>query len=100
MIVYGCSPVLFACLLLGLLAGGSYYGIFPLRGRVSANFDTLPWYQKITDDLCHITLQVMATIIGGFAALTMLTQNSFFDDVRQPYGATSPSKCVSEKTII
>ncbi len=60
-----------------LFAGGSYYDIFPLRGPVSANFDTLPWYQKITDYLWHITLPVLATVIGGFAALTMLTKIRF-----------------------
>lgn len=80
-----------------LFAGGSYYDIFPLRGPVSANFDTLPWYQKITDYLWHITLPVLATVIGGFAALTMLTKNSFLDEVRKQYVVTARAKGVSEK---
>ncbi|XPE23475.1 microcin C ABC transporter permease YejB [Shigella sonnei] len=57
-----------------LLRGRRLFGLFPLRGLVSANFDSLPWYQKITDYLWRITLPVLATVIGGFAALTMLTK--------------------------
>ncbi|STV59695.1 Oligopeptide transport system permease OppB [Klebsiella pneumoniae] len=48
-----------------IFAGGSYFDLFPLRGLVSPNFDTLPWYQKILDYLWHITLPVLATVIGG-----------------------------------
>ncbi len=59
-----------------LFAGGSYYDIFPLRGPVSANFD-ITVVPKITDYLWHITLPVLATVIGGFAALTMLTKIRF-----------------------
>lgn len=80
--------------------GGSYFDLFPLRGLVSANFDSLPWYQKITDYLWHITLPVLATVIGGFAALTMLTKNSFLDEVRKQYVVTARAKGVSEKNIL
>jgi microcin C transport system permease protein len=59
---------------------------------VSANFDTLPWYQKILDYLWHITLPVLATVIGGFAALTMLTKNSFLDEIRKQYVVTARAK--------
>lgn len=64
-------PFCLPSLLIVFFAGGSYFDLFPLRGLVSANFDSLPWYQKITDYLWHITLPVLATVIGGFAALTM-----------------------------
>lgn len=94
---YAIPAFLFAILLIVFFAGGSYYDIFPLRGLVSANFDTLPWYQKITDYLWHITLPVLATVIGGFAALTMLTKNSFLDEVRKQYVVTARAKGVSEK---
>ncbi len=56
---------LFAVLLIVFFAGGSYFDIFPLRGLVSADFSTLPWYQKITDYLWHITLPVLATVMAG-----------------------------------
>lgn len=97
---YAIPAFLFAILLIVFFAGGSYYDIFPLRGLVSANFDTLPWYQKITDYLWHITLPVLATVIGGFAALTMLTKNSFLDEVRKQYVVTARAKGVSEKNIL
>lgn len=91
---------MFAILLIVFFAGGSYFDLFPLRGTVSANFDSLPWYQKITDYLWRITLPVLATVIGGFAALTMLTKNSFLDEVRKQYVVTARAKGVSEKNIL
>ncbi|MCR4458125.1 MULTISPECIES: microcin C ABC transporter permease YejB [unclassified Pseudescherichia] len=97
---YAIPAFLFAILLIVLFAGGSYYDIFPLRGLVSANFDALPWYQKITDYLWHITLPVLATVIGGFAALTMLTKNSFLDEIRKQYVVTARAKGVSERAIL
>ena len=97
---YAIPVFLFAILLIVLFAGGSYYDLFPLRGLVSANFDALPWYQKITDYLWHITLPVLATVIGGFAALTMLTKNSFLDEIRKQYVVTARAKGVSERAIL
>ncbi len=97
---YAIPAFLFAILLIVLFAGGSYYDLFPLRGLVSANFDALPWYQKITDYLWHITLPVLATVIGGFAALTMLTKNSFLDEIRKQYVVTARAKGVSERAIL
>ncbi|HBH14605.1 MAG TPA: microcin ABC transporter permease, partial [Leclercia adecarboxylata] len=97
---YAIPAFLFAVLLIVFFAGGSYFDIFPLRGLVSANFDTLPWYQKITDYLWHITLPVLATVIGGFAALTMLTKNSFLDEIRKQYVVTARAKGVSERNIL
>ena len=97
---YAIPAFLFAIVLIVLFAGGSYYDLFPLRGLVSTHFDTLPWYQKITDYLWHITLPVLATVIGGFAALTMLTKNAFLDEIRKQYVVTARAKGVSEKNIL
>uniref|UniRef100_UPI000464A866 microcin C ABC transporter permease YejB n=1 Tax=Salmonella enterica TaxID=28901 RepID=UPI000464A866 len=94
---YAIPAFLFAILLIVFFAGGSYYDIFPLRGLVSANFDTLPWYQKITDYLWHITLPVLATVIGGFSALTMLTEKLFFDEGGKKYVVTARAKRGGEK---
>ncbi|PAM33382.1 microcin ABC transporter permease, partial [Acinetobacter baumannii] len=91
---------LFAILLIVIFAGGSYFDLFPLRGLASPKFDTLPWYQKILDYLWHITLPVLATVIGGFAALTMLTKNSFLDEIRKQYAVTARAKGVGEKQIL
>ncbi|NCF05319.1 microcin C ABC transporter permease YejB [Kosakonia sp. H7A] len=97
---YSIPSFLFAILLIIFFSGGSYYDIFPLRGLVSTNFDTLPWYQKITDYLWHITLPVLASVIGGLAALTMLTKNSFLDEIRKQYVVTARAKGVSERNIM
>lgn len=97
---YAVPAFLFAILLIVLFAGGTWFDIFPLRGLVSANFDTLPWYKKITDYLWHITLPVLATVIGGFAALTMLTKNAFLDEIRKQYVVTARAKGVGEKQIL
>ncbi len=97
---YAIPAFLFAILLIVIFAGGSYFDLFPLRGLVSPNFDTLPWYQKILDYLWHITLPVLATVIGGFAALTMLTKNSFLDEIRKQYVVTARAKGVGEKQIL
>ncbi|OAT23118.1 MULTISPECIES: microcin C ABC transporter permease YejB [Buttiauxella] len=97
---YAIPAFLFAILLIVLFAGGSYLDWFPLRGLVSTNFDTLPWYGKIFDYLWHITLPVVATVVGGFATLTMLTKNSFLDEIRKQYVVTARAKGLSEKKIL
>ncbi|BAN97154.1 binding-protein-dependent transporter inner membrane component [Plautia stali symbiont] len=91
---------MFAIMLIVLFAGGSYLDWFPLRGLTSPQFDTLPWYSKISDYLWHITLPVLATVIGGFATLTMLTKNSFLDEVRKQYVVTARAKGLDEKRIL
>ncbi len=97
---YAIPAFLFAILLIVLFAGGSYLDWFPLRGLVSSNFDTLPWYSKITDYLWHIALPVLASVIGGFATLTMLTKNSFMDEIRKQYVVTARAKGLDEKSIL
>uniref|UniRef100_A0A8W7PLK4 ABC transmembrane type-1 domain-containing protein n=1 Tax=Anopheles coluzzii TaxID=1518534 RepID=A0A8W7PLK4_ANOCL len=97
---YAIPAFLFAILLIVLFAGGSYLDWFPLRGLVSSNFDTLSWYGKAIDYLWHITLPVLATVIGGFATLTMLTKNSFLDEIRKQYVVTARAKGLDEKKIL
>ncbi|WP_192458421.1 microcin C ABC transporter permease YejB [Musicola keenii] len=91
---------LIAILLIVMFAGGSYLDWFPLRGLVSPQFDSLPWYGKITDYLWHITLPVLATVIGGFATLTLLTKNAFMDEIRKQYVVTARAKGLDEKRIL
>ncbi|TKI05831.1 microcin C ABC transporter permease YejB [Martelella alba] len=97
---YAIPAFLFAILLIVLFAGGSYLDWFPLRGLVSSHFDSLPWYKKITDYLWHITLPVLATVIGGFATLTMLTKNAFMDEIRKQYVITARAKGLDERQIL
>lgn len=97
---YAIPSFLFGIILIVVFAGGSYFDWFPLRGLVSSQFDTLPWYGKVTDYLWHICLPVLATVIGGFATLTMLTKNSFMDEIRKQYVVTARAKGLDEKKIL
>lgn len=97
---YAIPAFLFAVLLIVLFAGGSYLDWFPLRGLVSANFATLPWCGKIADYFWHLTLPVLAMVIGGFATLTMLTKNAFLDEIRKQYVVTARAKGLGESAIL
>ncbi len=91
---------LFAVLLIVLFSGGSFIKIFPLRGLVSANFTELPWGKKILDYFWHLVLPITAMVVGGFAGLTMLTKNSFLDEINKQYVMTARAKGLTEKTIL
>ncbi|MGM3189428.1 microcin C ABC transporter permease YejB [Dickeya dadantii subsp. dieffenbachiae] len=97
---YAIPAFLFAILLIVLFAGGGYLDWFPLRGLVSPHFDSLSWFDKVTDYLWHIALPVLAMVIGGFATLTMLTKNSFLDEIRKQYVVTARAKGLDEKRIL
>ena len=91
---------LFAVFLLIVFAGGSYLDWFPLRDLVSENWDELSLGNKVTDYLWHITLPVFAMVIGGFATLTMLTKNSFMDQLHQQYVLTARAKGLTEQRVL
>lgn len=97
---YAIPSFLFAIILIVLFAGGSYLDWFPLRGLTSPLSDNLPWYNRITDYLWHITLPVLASVIGGFATLTMLTKNAFADEIRKQYVITARAKGLGERKIL
>ncbi|MBW2066711.1 MAG: microcin C ABC transporter permease YejB [Deltaproteobacteria bacterium] len=91
---------LFAILLIVLFAGGSYFDWFPLRGLVSENWAELSWPARIADYFWHITLPVLSMVIGGFAGLTMLTKNSFLEEINKQYVITARSKGVRERRVL
>ncbi|MEL6809223.1 MAG: microcin C ABC transporter permease YejB [Pseudomonadota bacterium] len=97
---YAIPGFLFAILLLVLFAGGSYLQIFPLRGLTSDNWDELGTFAKIVDYFWHITLPVLAGTIGAFATLTLLTKNSFLDEIKKLYVMTARAKGLSEKRVL
>ncbi|RMF19258.1 MAG: microcin C ABC transporter permease YejB [Gammaproteobacteria bacterium] len=97
---YAIPGFLFAILLIVLFAGGTWLDWFPLRGLTSENFDQLPWYGKIADYAWHLVLPVTANVIGGFAALTILTKNSFLDEIRKQYVVTARAKGLEESRIL
>jgi len=91
---------LFAILLIVLFAGGSYWQWFPLRGLVSDDWSQLDWWHRITDYFWHLTLPVLSMVIGGFASLTLLTKNSFLDQINQQYVLTARAKGLSEGRVL
>ena len=91
---------LFALLLIILFSGGRYFDIFPLRGIVSDNWNELNNIEKILDYLWHLILPITALVIGSFASLTMLTKNSFLDQINQQYVLTARSKGNTENKIL
>jgi microcin C transport system permease protein len=97
---YAIPGFLFAILLIVLFAGGSYLDWFPLRGLTSSNFDEMNWYQQIGDYFWHLALPVTANVIGGFATLTLLTKNSFLDEIGKQYVVTARAKGLEEKQVL
>ncbi len=97
---YAIPGFLFAILLIVLFAGGSFWDLFPLRGLTSDNWEALTWPMKILDYLWHITLPVIAMAIGGFATLTLLTKNSFLDEINKQYVITAKAKGVSTRRVL
>ncbi|MDZ7709430.1 MAG: microcin C ABC transporter permease YejB [Roseovarius sp.] len=99
-VAYAIPAFLFAIMLLVLFAGGSYFQFFPLRGLTSDNFETLSVGGKIVDYLWHITLPVLASTISAFATLTLLTKNSFLDEIKKHYVMTARAKGLSERRVL
>jgi len=97
---YAIPGFLFAILLLVLFAGGSYWQWFPLRGLTSDNFDELSTLGKVGDYFWHITLPVLASTISSFATLTLLTKNSFLDEIKKQYVITAKAKGLSEARVL
>ncbi|WP_373635666.1 microcin C ABC transporter permease YejB [Yoonia sp. SS1-5] len=97
---YAIPGFLFAILLIVLFAGGSYWRVFPLRGLTSANFDDLSLIGKILDYLWHIALPVFASTISAFATLTLLTKNSFLDEINKQYVITAKAKGLTEARVL
>ena len=98
-VAYAIPGFLFAILLLVLFAGGSYFQWFPLRGLTSEGFEDFSLIKKISDYLWHITLPVIAATIASFATLTLLTKNSFLDEIKKQYVITARSKGLSENRV-
>ena len=98
-VAYAIPGFLFAILLLVVFAGGSYVQWFPSRGLYSENFDELGFFAKITDYLWHIILPVTANTIAAFATLTLLTKNSFLDEIKKQYVMTARAKGLTEGRV-
>lgn len=97
---YAIPSFLFAVLLIVVFAGGRYLDWFPLRGLTSDNWGDLSWPQRMLDYAWHMVLPITAMVIGGFASLTMLTKNSFLDEINKQYVLTARAKGLTEKRVL
>ena len=97
---YAIPGFLFAVLLIVVFAGGSYLDWFPLRGLTSQNWSELSWPARIVDYFWHMVLPILSLVIGGFAGLTMLTKNSFLDEINKQYVMTARAKGLAENRVL
>jgi len=97
---YAIPGFLFAILLIVLFAGGSFFNIFPLRGLTSDNWAELPWYGKILDYFWHLVLPIICMGLSAFATTTLLTKNSFLDEIRKQYVLTARAKGCTERQVL
>ena len=97
---YSIPGFLFAIFLLVLFAGGSYLQLFPIRGLVSSNFENMSFFGQIKDYVWHIALPVIASTVSAFATLTLLTKNSFLDEIKKQYVITARSKGLSDQRVL
>jgi microcin C transport system permease protein len=97
---YAIPGFLFAILLIVLFAGGSFFSIFPLRGLTSDGWVLLNWYEKIFDYIWHLVLPLTAMVLGAFATMTLLTKNSFLDEIRKQYVVTARMKGLPERRVL
>jgi microcin C transport system permease protein len=97
---YAVPNFLFGILLIELFAGGSFFNWFPLRGLTSDNFDRLSIAGKILDYFWHVTLPVLSLLVSAFATTTLLTKNSFIDEIRKQYVVTARAKGLPERRVL
>jgi microcin C transport system permease protein len=97
---YAIPGFLFAILLIILFAGGSFFDWFPLRGLTSENFAFLPWWRQIIDYFWHLALPIISMSLGAFATMTLLTKNSFLDEIRKQYVLTARAKGCATRQVL
>ncbi|MFG1182374.1 microcin C ABC transporter permease YejB [Xanthobacter versatilis] len=97
---YAIPSFLFAILLIILFAGGSFLDLFPLRGLTSENFWQMSWPERIADYAWHLVLPLTSMVLGAFATMTLLTKNSFLEEIRKQYVTTARMKGLSERRVL
>ena len=97
---YAIPSFMFAILLIVVFAGGRYFDLFPLRGLLSDNADQMGTVELILDYAWHMVLPTLAMVISGFASLTLLTKNSFMDEIGKQYVLTARAKGLSEDGVL
>mgnify|MGYP003671991838 FL=1 len=97
---YAIPGFLFAILLVVLFAGGSFLNWFPLRGLTSENFAQMSWWEQIIDYIWHLALPLTAMAVSSFATMTLLTKNSFLDEIGKQYVMTARAKGATERQVL
>ncbi len=97
---YAIPGFILAIMLIVIFAGGNYFDVFPLRGLVSENFHELGFFARITDYLWHMMLPLAALTVGGFATLSMLTKNSFLEEISKQFVLTARAKGLTERRVL
>jgi microcin C transport system permease protein len=97
---YALPGFLVAILLIILFAGGSFFDVFPLRGLTSDNWAALSWWQKALDYFWHLVLPITSMMLGSFATMTLLTKNSFLDEIRKQYVLTARAKGCTQRQVL
>ncbi len=97
---YAIPGFLFGILLIVLFAGGSFWDWFPLRGLWSENWDQLSAWGKVKDYAWHVTLPLLAMVMSAFATTTLLTKNSFLDEIKKQYVVTARAKGLTERSVL
>jgi len=97
---YAIPGFVLGILLIVLFAGGTYFDWFPLRGLTSDNWDELSWPARIVDYFWHLALPLTCLVLGSFAVTTMLTKNTFIEEMRKQYVLVARAKGLSEKRVL
>ena len=97
---YAIPGFVLGLLLLVLFGGGSFWQLFPLRGLTSEGWEQLPWYAQVLDYLWHLVLPITASTVGGFAVMTLLTKNSFLEEIRKQYVLTARAKGLTGRAVL
>jgi len=97
---YAIPSFMFAILLIVVFAGGRYFDVFPLRGLLSDGAEDMSFIELALDYAWHMVLPTLAMVISGFASLTLLTKNSFMDEIGKQYVLTARAKGLGEKQVL
>lgn len=97
---YAIPGFLIAIALIVLFAGGSFWTLFPLRGLTSPGFENFPWWRQILDYFWHLVLPIISMGLGAFATTTLLTKNSFIDEIGKQYVTTARAKGLTERQVL
>jgi peptide/nickel transport system permease protein/microcin C transport system permease protein len=96
---YALPGFVLGVLLILLFGGGSFWDIFPLRGLTSENWSQLSWFDRVKDYVWHVTLPVIASVVGTFAIKTLLTRNTMLEELQKQYVLTARAKGLSERQV-